>query len=91
MRENHEHTLSLSVSRPARRYFRYIFNTYKGKEWEADLWAWCAFIRIAKSFDCRRELAQFLHHHPEKVDCFCLAAIGTAYSRATIWISKRFA
>ncbi len=36
-----------------RRCFRYFFNT-RGKELDADLWAFCAFMLIAKPCGCRQ-------------------------------------
>ena len=62
-----------------RRYFRFIFNKQTGKEWEADVWAMCAFIYFAKRLDCRDELLIFLDRHPEKTTIFLLTAFGTAY------------
>ena len=66
-------------SKFVRRYFRFIFNKQSGKEWEADLWAMCAFIYLAKAIGCQDELIAFVKRHPEKTNIFRLAAWGAAY------------
>jgi hypothetical protein len=71
-----------------RRYFRFVFNKASGKEWEADLWAMCAFIYFAKRIGCRDELRVFLDRHPEKSKIFLLAAFGVAYSDTKTTIKK---
>jgi len=63
----------------ARRSFRFAFNNSKGKEWEADIWAMCAFIYLAKTIGCKSEFMAFLKRHPEKLNVFLLAACGTIY------------
>jgi len=63
-----------------RRYLRFIFNKESGKEWEADLWAMCAFIYFSKLLGCRADLHAFMDRHPEKTNHFLLAASGIAYS-----------
>ncbi len=63
-----------------RRYYRFIFNRASGKEWEADLWAMCAFICLAKTTGCRSEFSAFLKRHPEKTNVYLLATCGTIYS-----------
>lgn len=63
-----------------RRYFRLIFNQESGREWEADLWAFCAFLYLVKPCGCRDELIAFLERHPEKRGRFCLAVLGFVYS-----------
>ena len=65
-----------------RRRLRYIFQCSAGKEWEADLWAMCAFILIAKQLDCRPVLTEFLERHPEKWGVFILAKGAFAYTGA---------
>jgi IrrE N-terminal-like domain len=67
------------LSSTIRRYFRYIFNKTSGREWEADLWAMCAFIYLAKRVGCGRELHAFLNRHPEKLRVFLLAGLGVIY------------
>jgi hypothetical protein len=57
----------------ARRYLRFILNSSAGKEWEADLWAICAFILLTRRIGCRTELVAFLERHPEKTKTFLLA------------------
>jgi hypothetical protein len=68
------------LSSQVRRYFRFIFNREAGKEWGADVWAMCAFVYIARHFDCQGELFTFLKRHPEKRSVFLLAIYGTVYS-----------
>ena len=63
-----------------RRYLRFIFNRKESKEWEADLWAFCAFIYFARHLGCRRDLLAFVDRHPEKSSRFYLAACGVAYA-----------
>ena len=48
-----------------RRGIRLRFHSEKGKEWEADLWAMCAFVYL-KKFGARPDLTAFLNRHPEK-------------------------
>jgi hypothetical protein len=72
----------------ARRYLRFIFNKESGKEWEADLWAFCAFGYFAKQVGCLDDLVAFLDRHPEKYGSFCLAMLGVAYSRTKACLSK---
>jgi hypothetical protein len=67
---------------------RYLFNKTSGKEWQADLWAFCAFIYFARHFGCRKDLLTFLDHHPEKSGSFCLSALGVAYSDTKTGIKK---
>lgn len=66
------------VSR-TRRHLRFMFNQENGREWEADLWAMCAFILVAKTCGCQQELKSFANHHPEKLSLMVLAAFGVAY------------
>jgi len=63
-----------------RRHYRFAFNNTRGKEWEADLWAMCAFIYLARHIGCREELWAFVDRHPEKRNVFLLAAGATVYS-----------
>jgi hypothetical protein len=78
------------LSSKIRRHFRFIFNKKSGKEWEADLWAMCAFVYLAKRIGCHDELTSFLNRHPEKrrmywlvktaiIYCDCKRCISTAY------------
>ena len=62
-----------------RRYVRWIFNKESGREWQADLWAMCAFMFIAKSCGCQHDLKSFTNHHPEKLPVMALAALAVAY------------
>ena len=71
-----------------RRHFRFNFNKQSGKEWEADLWAFCAFIYLAKQIGCREELLTFVERHPEKTGSFFLAALGVRYSDAKTCLTK---
>jgi hypothetical protein len=59
-----------------RRSMRFYLRKHNGKEWEADLWAVCAFIYLAKLLDLRDELRAFQNRHPEKASLFMLAAFG---------------
>jgi len=63
-----------------RRYIRFIFTKESGKEWEADLWAMCAFVYLAKITGCRNELRRFLQRHPEKLNHFRLVKIAMLYA-----------
>ena len=67
------------LSSKLRRYFRFIFNREAGKEWEADVWAMCAFVYTARHFGFRDELITFLKRHPEKTQIFLLAVYGNIY------------
>lgn len=67
------------VATRVRRFYRFAFNNTRGKEWEADLWAMCAFIHLAKAIGCRQELLAFVDRHPEKRKVFLLAVCGTIY------------
>ncbi len=69
------------VTTRVRRYYRFAFNNARGKEWEADLWAMCAFLHLARVIGCRKELLAFVHRHPEKRNILLLAACGTIYCR----------
>lgn len=64
-----------------RRYYRYIFSNKSGKEWEADVWAICAFACF-KRFIGRSDLRAFLNRHPEKKWIYRLAATGAVYLKA---------
>jgi hypothetical protein len=71
-----------------RRYFRFIFNSKAGKEWDADLWAMCAFLYTARHCGFRNELVTFLERHPEKTNVFLLAVCGAVYSGTKKRIEK---
>ena len=62
-----------------RRHMRFFFNNHAGKEWEADLWAFCALFYLQK-YVGRSYLTAFLNRHPEKTGIFLLAAYGFIYS-----------
>lgn len=49
----------------SRRAVRFAFNTKKGKEWEADVWAMCGLVYL-KKFAGFSDLPAFLARHPEK-------------------------
>src|SRR5271156_6396852 len=68
-----------------RRYFRFIFNKGSGKEWQADVWAMCALVYLARHYGFKDEMARFLNHHPKKVSIFLLAL----YSNAFVEIKSR--
>jgi hypothetical protein len=81
--------LMVNLSKKMKRYFRFMFHKESGKEWEADLWAMCAFVYLAKRIGCRDELTSFLNRHPEKkwmyrlvtsviVYCDCKTRISSA-------------
>jgi len=57
-----------------RRHLRFMFHRTAGKEWEADLWALCAFIVLARQLKCRADLMSFLGRHRRKMPTFLLAA-----------------
>jgi hypothetical protein len=73
-----------------RRKIRRFFNKESNKEWEADLWAICAFISLSKSADCKDDLCAFIKRHPEKLGLFMLAGIGVAYCANKQRITKPF-
>jgi hypothetical protein len=64
----------------ARRYLRFMFNRTAGREWEADMWALCAFIVLSKHLGCRAELLKFLERHPEKLNTLLLVTGALAYT-----------
>jgi len=72
----------------ARRYVRFIFNCSAGKEWEADLWAICAFIVLTKQIGCWAELATFLGRHPDKTKTFLLATSVISYSDVKKYVAN---
>ena len=74
----------------ARRYLRFIFNCSAGKEWEADLWAICAFILLTRQIGCRSELATFLERHPEKMKTFLLATSVITCSNVKKYVAGHF-
>ncbi len=61
-----------------RRMIRFQFNKVDGKEWEADLWAVCAFFYLAKHFGYWKDFLAFVKNHPEKKAIYCLTAYGAA-------------
>ena len=74
------------LSKHMKRFYRYRCTRERFKEWEADLWAFCAFIVFAKMTGCRRELKEFLIRHPEKLGTFALAVAAMAYTKVKkIW------
>jgi hypothetical protein len=77
-----------NLSSKVRRYYRFIFNKESGKEWEADVWAMCAFVYLAKVIGCRSDLIEFLKRHPEKTNIFLLSVFGVVYSEAKTKFKK---
>jgi hypothetical protein len=61
-----------------RRTIRFAFSTNRGKEWEADLWAMCAFAYF-KRFVGHSDLTAFLNRHPDKRGIYRLAATVVVY------------
>jgi len=57
-----------------------------GKEWQADLWALCAYCQIG----CPDDLKLFLKQHPEKRPIYLLALAGHAKTRIGKFIRKLF-
>lgn len=81
------------VCRKVRRYLSFAFNSSPGKEWEADLWALCAFFLLAKQLGCKTDLRRFINDHPEKLNLFLLVTGVFAYTntkKRLIGYSKRF-
>ncbi|HUZ07102.1 MAG TPA: ImmA/IrrE family metallo-endopeptidase [Candidatus Paceibacterota bacterium] len=62
-----------------RRQMRFYLKKASGKEWEADLWALCAFAFLAKHFGFRDELIAFLNRHPEKLWNYRLVKAAVFY------------
>ena len=71
-----------------RRTLRFCFNKTSGKEWEADLWAMCAFIYLANRPGCRKDLFAFLDRHPEKSGTFFVATLAVAYGDTKTRLKK---
>ena len=67
------------LCRHMRRFYRYRCTRERFREWEADLWAFCAFIVFAKITGCRRELTEFLARHPEKCGTYSIAVLAVAW------------
>ena len=63
------------MTRTVRRYLRFIFNKQDGLEWEADLWALCAFYYLAKHIGCKKDFTAFLRNHPEKRHMYWLISV----------------
>jgi hypothetical protein len=82
-----------TLSSKVRRYMRFNFRKESGREWEADMWALCAFWLLARRFGARKELVDFLKRHPEKWSKFFLVRIVANYQDGRTWIRsllKRF-
>ena len=71
-----------------RRHLRFLFNRHAGREWEADLWAMCAFFALAKQLGCRTDLTRFLELHPEKFNLSLLAIGALSWSNAKKQLGK---
>ena len=78
----------LNLCSKIRRSMRYYFNSTNGKEFEADLWAFGAFIYFVKHLGCRNDLLTFLDRHPEKSRAFLIAALGVTVSDIKTRIRK---
>lgn len=63
-----------------RRLLRLIYARESGREFEADVWAMCAFIHLTNTIGCRDDLTRFLDRHPEKLPAFLLAVWSTTYT-----------
>ena len=53
-----------------RRGIRFFRFQRSGKEWEADFWAACAFVYLARHLGFCDELKAFRNRHPEKAKSF---------------------
>ncbi len=62
-----------------KRTLRYQIYKRGGDEWEADLWAFCAFVYLNKYVGCE-DLNTFLKHHPERRWAYRLVAVSAKYS-----------
>jgi hypothetical protein len=62
-----------------RRAVRFAFNTQKGKEWEADIWAMCGLVYL-KKFAGFSDLPAFLARHPEKRRMYWHATAALIYT-----------
>ena len=71
-----------------RRHVRRLFNKDEAREWEADLWAMCAFFYIVGIFGNKNDLLTFLDHHPEKTKLFFLVGAIVTYTNLKIRIKK---
>jgi len=80
----------LNLCSKARRSMRRLFNRDGSKEWEADLWAFCAFFILAKLPGCQDDFRTFIEHHPEKIWTFTLAASAVIYCGIKYRITKPF-
>jgi hypothetical protein len=97
-RKHHPHFLEidwkiewvLNLCSIVRRLMRRLFTKDSSKEWEADLWAFCAFFCLAKATGCRNDMLTFLDHHPEKFWVFMLAASAVFYCGIKYRITKPF-
>jgi len=77
------------IASKMRRIIRFVLNSERGKEWEADLWAMCGLVYL-KQFGGRSDLTAFLNRHPEKKWIYRLAAIATVYSETKQRIATAF-
>ena len=73
-----------------RRQLRFYFTKKSGKEWEADLWALCAFAYLARHFGFQDELHSFLDRHPEKRWSYRLVRTAMVYSDCKQRISAAY-
>jgi hypothetical protein len=79
-----------NIATKVRRAVRFAFNNERGKEWEADVWAICAFLLISKYVGSTDDLETFINHHPEKCWVFTSAAIAVTYCGIKYRIAKSF-
>jgi hypothetical protein len=73
-----------------RRQLRFHFSKPVGKEWEADLWALCAFTYLARHYGFREELTTFLNRHPEKIWSYRLVKLAMVYTDCKKRVSAPF-
>ena len=88
LRKNWKNEFMQDVFSKARRYVRLVFNGHAGREWEADLWAMCAFVALARQLGCRADLLKFLDRHPEKLNTYRLVAAVVAATNAKTRLAK---
>jgi hypothetical protein len=72
-----------------RRAVRFTFNTKRGKEWEADLWAMGGLVYL-KWFFGYSDLKVFLNRHPEKKWIYRYVRTVFVYSESKTRITTTF-
>lgn len=68
----------LKFAQRLKRTIRYQIYKRGGDEWEADLWAMCAFVYLNKKTS-RADLDAWLKQHPEKRSDYRLVLIATVF------------